>query len=109
MKPTSPTATYSPRQLLTYWVAWMLGNVACVFLNIYLHTFLILVAWIILVFGMQGYLFSQLHRPPNKSGIQRLWLLLLVVGIIFSIIEVVYIIFFLEGCSWAADCFWTNL
>jgi hypothetical protein len=109
MKPTSLPATYSPRQLLIYWLIWMVGNVACVFLNIYLHTFLILVAWIFLVLGMQGYLFSQLHRPPNETGIQRLWHLLLLAGIIFSIIEAVYIYWFLEGCFFAADCFWVNL
>lgn len=106
MKPTSPPATYSLRQLLTYWVAWMLGNVVSIYLSLYLSTLFIFFFWNIAVAIALGYLFTQLHRPHHAARIQLLSQLLFVAGIIISIAEGVYAMVFLWECFfYGGNCF----
>ena len=109
MQPTPSPTTFSPRNLLLFWLGWMLGNVATVFLNIYLHTYLIFIFWSLAVFVAQGYFFSQLRQAKYALRVQLLGQLLLVAGAIFTAIEGLFLYWFLEGCLFAEGCFWLNL
>lgn len=95
-KATPPPVTYSPRQLLSYWFFWMLGNAASIYLNLYLRSNLILIIWsILIIFGL-GYLLLNLKQQEKR--IQQLWQLLFVIGFITSILEGVFAIWFIEDC-----------
>lgn len=97
-KASPPPVAYSPRQLLSYWGIWMLGNAASIYLNLYLNTFFIFIAWIALVFLVLGYLFTQLHQAHHSTRIQLVWRLLLAAGVILSVIEGVFAMWFIEDC-----------
>lgn len=109
MKPTPPQFTYSVFNLLTYWAIWMVGNIATIFLNIYLHTYLAFIYWCLMVFVAQGYLFSKISQAKDAIRVQLLWQLLIVAGAVVSVLEGIFLFWFLEGCFFAAGCFWTNL
>jgi hypothetical protein len=110
MKPSLTPVAYSPRQLLIYWVIWIVGNAASIYLRLYLRTDLILVIWFISVFIVQGYLFTQLYQKHHGTRIQLLWQLLLLTGFIMSAIEVIFATWFTEDCIYTGNhCYGLNL